>query len=285
VNISHLKKQAKNLAQILPIFLAEHKDISELSACQELAARINGFPSWHSAIKKSGNRPSDTPAAKADNFQNNDQDLLDINRSLPQQPATEEEDLEQLVTNLCLEEKSLETKFAVARDKLTAQIHASFKAGEQYHHLHELRSKIYRPDYYTNQHDILNVVRVAGYIETYLHVEKTTTNEEYIFIGLRQKENPDQLLNIRYYGGFMEGMKKRLMKYLPLSLEGVLDSEINTIAVNSNSQQDCEQFIRVNRLCVAGQDDIKKRPTWLPSKERMLRELKGTPEITLALPH
>lgn len=52
MNIRHLKKQAKNLARLLPSHLKDHERYDSLSACQELVAKINGYPDWHTALSK-----------------------------------------------------------------------------------------------------------------------------------------------------------------------------------------------------------------------------------------
>ncbi len=62
--LDKLKKQAKNLHRLLPDFVREHKTELQLAHCQELIARINGFPNWHVAVSRvdepSGNKLSDT---------------------------------------------------------------------------------------------------------------------------------------------------------------------------------------------------------------------------------
>jgi Mrp family chromosome partitioning ATPase len=51
MSIYVLKKQAKNLARLLPEFLAQQKDPTALSACQELMAKAAGYPNFHEAEK------------------------------------------------------------------------------------------------------------------------------------------------------------------------------------------------------------------------------------------
>lgn len=59
----HLKKQAKNLRRLLPDFLEQQPPVPPLAACQELAAKINGYPNFHSAISvpETPVRDSDQP--------------------------------------------------------------------------------------------------------------------------------------------------------------------------------------------------------------------------------
>lgn len=50
MSIDSLKKQAKNLHRLVPVFLEQHVNVRpSLAACQDLVARIHGYPSWHSA--------------------------------------------------------------------------------------------------------------------------------------------------------------------------------------------------------------------------------------------
>ena len=53
VNITHLRKQAKNFKSIYPEIVAAHGTGISLSAAQDVIARTHGFPSWTAAIKKS----------------------------------------------------------------------------------------------------------------------------------------------------------------------------------------------------------------------------------------
>jgi len=57
VSLEHLKKQAKALRKLLPDFVREHSANPTLSACQELIARSNGFPSWHAAVTAAVSEP------------------------------------------------------------------------------------------------------------------------------------------------------------------------------------------------------------------------------------
>lgn len=52
MSLDHLKKQAKNLKKVLPEFIREHPTGGALSDCQELVARVNGYPSWHAAVTR-----------------------------------------------------------------------------------------------------------------------------------------------------------------------------------------------------------------------------------------
>jgi hypothetical protein len=53
VSIEQLKKQAKNLQKLYPDFAAKHSAVPpKLSDFQELAARTQGYPSWHAAITR-----------------------------------------------------------------------------------------------------------------------------------------------------------------------------------------------------------------------------------------
>jgi hypothetical protein len=54
MSIEQIKKQAKRLSRLLPAHLTANADPSVLSACQELAAQSNGYPSFHAASEKEG---------------------------------------------------------------------------------------------------------------------------------------------------------------------------------------------------------------------------------------
>jgi hypothetical protein len=57
MSIDHLKKQAKNLKKTLPTFLQQHPGgDAPLSQFQELIAKANGYPSWHTAVHSYSNR-------------------------------------------------------------------------------------------------------------------------------------------------------------------------------------------------------------------------------------
>jgi hypothetical protein len=57
MSIDHLKKQAKNLKKTLPAFLRQHPGgDAPLSQFQELIAKANGYPSWHTAVHSYSNR-------------------------------------------------------------------------------------------------------------------------------------------------------------------------------------------------------------------------------------
>ncbi|WP_371436302.1 hypothetical protein [Polaromonas sp.] len=56
MSIEHLKKQAKNLHRFLPEFLAKSTQPLSLNACQELMARVSGYPSWHAAATRNPTR-------------------------------------------------------------------------------------------------------------------------------------------------------------------------------------------------------------------------------------
>lgn len=49
MDTGRLKKRAKNLKHLLPAFIQENGASPSLAACQELAARLDGFPSFHAA--------------------------------------------------------------------------------------------------------------------------------------------------------------------------------------------------------------------------------------------
>lgn len=49
MSIERLKKQAKLAQRVLPEFVAEHGTDLSLAKCQELVARLHGFPNWHAA--------------------------------------------------------------------------------------------------------------------------------------------------------------------------------------------------------------------------------------------
>lgn len=62
MSIEHLRKQAKNLHRFLPAFVAAHGNTAlTLSVCQELAARINGYPNWHEAVHRQACTASPAP--------------------------------------------------------------------------------------------------------------------------------------------------------------------------------------------------------------------------------
>jgi len=66
MSVDHLKKQAKNAKHHLPDFIAQHSPPYALMECQEFVARINGYPSWHIAVKEAAHkaaRPYDDPIA------------------------------------------------------------------------------------------------------------------------------------------------------------------------------------------------------------------------------
>ncbi len=53
MSIDSLKKQAKNLKRLMPDFLALHTSAQHsLADCQELIARIHGYPNWHAAVTR-----------------------------------------------------------------------------------------------------------------------------------------------------------------------------------------------------------------------------------------
>lgn len=66
MSIDYIKKQAKRLSRLLPAHLAAYPDPSMLSACQELAAQSNGYPSFHAAKSKNAlNHPTTTDVIRA----------------------------------------------------------------------------------------------------------------------------------------------------------------------------------------------------------------------------
>lgn len=52
MNLSHLRKQAKNLQSIFPELVAAHGSKLQLSHAQDAIARIHGYPSWSVAAEK-----------------------------------------------------------------------------------------------------------------------------------------------------------------------------------------------------------------------------------------
>jgi hypothetical protein len=53
MNLSHLRKQAKNLKQIYPELVAARGNTMSLAQAQEAIARIHGYPTWSAAVAKS----------------------------------------------------------------------------------------------------------------------------------------------------------------------------------------------------------------------------------------
>lgn len=53
MSLTQLKKRAKNAQKLLPTLIATGKPLT-LSACQELVAALDGYPSWFSAAKHAG---------------------------------------------------------------------------------------------------------------------------------------------------------------------------------------------------------------------------------------
>ena len=62
MSLARLKKQSKNLARLLPEHIKKHPNGGPLSACQELIARADGFPSWHTATTRPGSVQTDPDA-------------------------------------------------------------------------------------------------------------------------------------------------------------------------------------------------------------------------------
>lgn len=62
MDLDRLNKRAKNLKKFLPEFVAVHGATPALSACQELAARLEGIPSYHAAQQRASSGPA--PANK-----------------------------------------------------------------------------------------------------------------------------------------------------------------------------------------------------------------------------
>lgn len=54
MNLSHLRKQAKNLQSLFPELVAAHGSKLLLSHAQDAIARIHGYPSWSVAAEKDG---------------------------------------------------------------------------------------------------------------------------------------------------------------------------------------------------------------------------------------
>lgn len=63
MSIDHLKKRAKNLSRLLPDHLKTHEKPEALAACQELAACVDGYPSWHAAMTRKDLGASAAPNA------------------------------------------------------------------------------------------------------------------------------------------------------------------------------------------------------------------------------
>lgn len=63
MNLSHLRKQAKNLQALFPELVAAHGSRLQLSHAQDAIARIHGYPSWSIAAKKDAGGPAETTVA------------------------------------------------------------------------------------------------------------------------------------------------------------------------------------------------------------------------------
>ena len=59
MSIDKLKKQSKNLLDLLPAFIQTHAQGVSLSSCQELVAQISGYPNWHAAQQRLTTADSD----------------------------------------------------------------------------------------------------------------------------------------------------------------------------------------------------------------------------------
>lgn len=68
MDLDRLKKRAKNLKKQLPAFVAEHGASPTLSACQELAARLEGLPSYHAAQQRAGSSADSEPPSRSGNL-------------------------------------------------------------------------------------------------------------------------------------------------------------------------------------------------------------------------
>lgn len=63
MSLDKMKKQAKNLQRLLPDFVSQNPSELKLAHCQELVARIHGFPSWHAACAQATPQ-AQTPSQK-----------------------------------------------------------------------------------------------------------------------------------------------------------------------------------------------------------------------------
>lgn len=61
MSIEHVKRHAKRLSRLLPSHITSHKDPAALSACQELAAQVHGYPNFHAASKPQGTHLEESP--------------------------------------------------------------------------------------------------------------------------------------------------------------------------------------------------------------------------------
>lgn len=66
MSLDKMKKQAKNLQRLLPDFISEHPNELRLADCQELVARIHGFPNWHAASSRALANEQPPPMARGD---------------------------------------------------------------------------------------------------------------------------------------------------------------------------------------------------------------------------
>lgn len=65
MNLSHLRKQAKNLKQIYPELVAVHGGALSLAQAQEAIARTHGYPSWSAVVGRAGSPDADRSGQSA----------------------------------------------------------------------------------------------------------------------------------------------------------------------------------------------------------------------------
>jgi hypothetical protein len=67
MSIDKLKKQSKNLLNLLPDFVRDHSSAElRLADCQELVARIHGYPNWHAAAARAGSTPAEATEPRSE---------------------------------------------------------------------------------------------------------------------------------------------------------------------------------------------------------------------------
>lgn len=62
MSIEHIKKQAKNLKALFATGELHGQANASLSSCQELVARLHGYPNWHALVTARGNETSEASA-------------------------------------------------------------------------------------------------------------------------------------------------------------------------------------------------------------------------------
>lgn len=241
-----------------------------------MVAQINGFPSWHSVVRKSSVKTGENISSTENTFDDDCELFPSLTKSivkasyadsygkeklLRSRTPMDEQELRELIAKLVVEQKELNEKISHALDNVVTKMHAERKLGNPWFHIAELRADLSKRDYYENDRDFLNRVRVAGMIESFQYFDDTSEDGPYMHIGLRQNDNPAELLNIRDYKIYSDLSKKRIIRHTPLVAEGIMDSKIEKSEHDTN-QQNCINFIRASGLYIATQSDIKKRPDW-----------------------